>query len=125
MRSAGPIIPWKPEMWKQIWKYSEPQSGLYVTLPDQGLVRNNGRKICGKVFVACGLCAGIVRILSGRGRRSQRSGFFYLLDGENFRFDIDWKNGFSIQISGINVFPEYHDDFKNAARESFQSGGMA
>ncbi len=41
------------------------------------------------------------------------------LDGENFLFAMVWENGFSIQATGSNAFPENYFDFRDALGDLF------
>ena len=42
-----------------------------------------------------------------------------VLDGESFLFTMVWENGFGIEASGDNAFPENYDDFRSAVEELF------
>ena len=45
-----------------------------------------------------------------------------VLDGEDFLFTMVWENGYSVQATGNNVFPENYYDFREAVEELFSGG---
>ena len=47
-----------------------------------------------------------------------------VLDGEDFLFAMVWENGFSVQASGNNAFPENYDGFRSAVEELFADAGQ-
>ena len=45
-----------------------------------------------------------------------------VLDGDNFLLALVWENGFSIQATGSNAFPEHYDDFRQEVERLFLFG---